>query len=82
MEVEGLAGVGGPFQLLGGEAGDAGAQHGHVVLNEEDSEPLPQVPPHHAQLNVGGPGELEGDPPNGLERQLVPPAKGVDGQRM
>ena len=72
---EGLARVGVPVQLLWGEAGDAGIQHGHVVPHEEDGQPLVQVPPHHAKLAISGPGELEGEEPDGLQCQLVPPAE-------
>ena len=67
----GLAGVGVPVQLLGGEAGDTGAQHGHVVPDEEDGEPLPQVPLDHTKLAVSGPGELEGQAGDHLEGALA-----------
>ena len=71
---EGLAGVGVPVELRGGRSWAPGPQQGDVVPDEQHGQPLPQVPPHHPQLAISGPGELKGEAPDSLQGQLVPSA--------
>ena len=77
MEADGLAL--GPIDLRGGEEGLPGPDHGHIVPQEPDGQPLPKVPADDAQLVVRGPGELLGEFADGLQGKAVPATEGVDG---
>ena len=57
----------GSVNLWGREGGRPRVQHGHVVPQEEDPQPLPEVAPHLAQLPVGVPGELQGQAADGVQ---------------
>ena len=69
----------GTIDLRGGVEGPPGREHGHIVLQEPDEQPLPEVAPHHPQLVARGPGQLLGELADGLQGEAVPATEGVDG---